>query len=353
MPSEAYNGLGLRVGKTDSTGTYSYVCDGASPGSPILSDGHATYTPGLSESRGGTSRYYADDLLGNLWFVDTGSGQQSYYQDTSGFGSRQGMGWGGSNPSGFGYGGGSGCQTDADTGLVLMGHRYYDSRQGRFISQDPAGDGDNWYEYADNSPTNEIDPSGLTPMDGPGSSAMGSPGYSGGSPGGEAYNIFLNLSVIHTWQEWYNVIKVDNGPADYEDTGTKVIGSDNYSLGLSGFSSFADNGNAPTFLYRGGGRSPSNLTPRPIKDTVGPERGLSVFDTVAAATKNSKIYQTIGTDNLTTLNVVPTGDPGHYSIRPDTQVELDQWAATRGTDTVSPYTKEVQSALVGSPGLAP
>ena len=42
-----YNGLGLRVGKTDSSGTYSYVCDGTSPGSPVLSDGHALYTPGL------------------------------------------------------------------------------------------------------------------------------------------------------------------------------------------------------------------------------------------------------------------------------------------------------------------
>jgi len=31
-----YNGLGLRVGKQDSTGTYAYVCDGTSPGAPVL-----------------------------------------------------------------------------------------------------------------------------------------------------------------------------------------------------------------------------------------------------------------------------------------------------------------------------
>jgi YD repeat-containing protein len=31
-----YNGLGLRVGKTDSTGPYAYVCDGTSPGAPVL-----------------------------------------------------------------------------------------------------------------------------------------------------------------------------------------------------------------------------------------------------------------------------------------------------------------------------
>ena len=107
------------------------------------------------------SSYDASDLLGNLWFVDNGSGQQSYYQDTSGFGFGTGYGIAGSNPSGFGYGGANGCQTDADTGLVLMGHRYYDPRTGRFISQDPAGDGDNWYAYCGNDPMDGVDPSGL------------------------------------------------------------------------------------------------------------------------------------------------------------------------------------------------
>jgi len=31
-----YNGLGLRVGKSDPTGVYLYVCDGTAPGSPVL-----------------------------------------------------------------------------------------------------------------------------------------------------------------------------------------------------------------------------------------------------------------------------------------------------------------------------
>ena len=154
-----YNGLGLRVGKTDSTGTYAYVCDGTSPGSPVLSDGHALYTPGLSESRGGVSRYNSYDRLGNLWFVDNAAASQSYYQDTTGFGTS--LGASGTDLSAFGYGGGNGCQTDADTGVVLMGHRYYDTRIGRFISQDHAKSGYNWYTYADNSPVNKTDPLGL------------------------------------------------------------------------------------------------------------------------------------------------------------------------------------------------
>ena len=146
------------MGKTDSTGTYSYFCDGASPGSPVLSDGHATYTPGLSENRGGVSSYYGNDRLGNLWTVDGSSKSQLGFADFSGFGTRTN---GSSAGTVFGYGGGNGCQSDADTGLVLMGHRYYDTRIGRFLSQDPAKSGGNWYKYAGNNPTNNTDPLGL------------------------------------------------------------------------------------------------------------------------------------------------------------------------------------------------
>ncbi len=147
------------MGKTDSTGTYSYLCDGTSPGADVLSDGHALYTPGLSENRGGTASYYSNDRLGNLWMIDGTTKNQLTYEDFSGFG---GAVAGSSAGSAFGFGGGNGCQTDADTGLVLMGHRYYDTRIGRFLSQDPIGDGDNWYAYAGNSPTNAIDPTGLS-----------------------------------------------------------------------------------------------------------------------------------------------------------------------------------------------
>jgi len=153
-----YNGLGLRVGKTDSIGTYSYICDGTTPGSPVLADGHALYTPGLSENRNGTSAYYSNDRLGNLWTLNGSTKSQLGYIDFSGFG---GMTAAGGSGSPFGFGGGNGCQTEADTGFVLMGHRYYDTRIGRFISRDPIKDGNNWYAYCDNNPINRTDPLGL------------------------------------------------------------------------------------------------------------------------------------------------------------------------------------------------
>lgn len=57
--------------------------------------------------------------------------------------------------SAFGY------QEDAESGLELLGHRYYDSATGRFITRDPIGTGTNWYKYADNNPLKHVDPTGL------------------------------------------------------------------------------------------------------------------------------------------------------------------------------------------------
>jgi RHS repeat-associated protein len=37
----------------------------------------------------------------------------------------------------FSYGGKFGYQSDGDTNLQLLGHRYYDSTAGRFLTRDP------------------------------------------------------------------------------------------------------------------------------------------------------------------------------------------------------------------------
>ena len=58
-----YNGLGLRVQKVDSTGTINYLCDGTEIASPVLADTNATYTPGLSERRSGSSKFFGTYIL--------------------------------------------------------------------------------------------------------------------------------------------------------------------------------------------------------------------------------------------------------------------------------------------------
>lgn len=159
-----YNGLGLRVTKNDSTGGYSALCDGVSPASPLLSDGHLTFTPGISQTQGTGNGYathfYIADVAGNLKGMTDGTDQgfsDGFNWDAWG----NSMSHGGSTAAPLGYGEENGYQTDTDTGLKLLGYRFYDSRTGRFLSQDPAEDGDNWYAYADNDPINETDPDGL------------------------------------------------------------------------------------------------------------------------------------------------------------------------------------------------
>ncbi len=63
----------------------------------------------------------------------------------------------------FGF---AGMVYDANTGMDYDNARYYDPVTGRFINQDPLGFGGgtaNTYEYANNDPTSESDPSGLDP----------------------------------------------------------------------------------------------------------------------------------------------------------------------------------------------
>jgi RHS repeat-associated protein len=58
-----------------------------------------------------------------------------------------------------GYCGSLGHVTD-DTGLVYMKARYYDPSVGRFASEDPTGNGANWYIYAGDNPINLYDKTG-------------------------------------------------------------------------------------------------------------------------------------------------------------------------------------------------
>ena len=51
---------------------------------------------------------------------------------------------------------------DTETGWVYLRNRYYNPETGRFISEDPARDGSNWYVYCKNNPVTFVDPWGLS-----------------------------------------------------------------------------------------------------------------------------------------------------------------------------------------------
>ncbi len=58
----------------------------------------------------------------------------------------------------FGY---TGEYTDKESGLIYLRNRYYDPSLGRFITEDPAKDGLNWYAYCENNPVMFVDRTGL------------------------------------------------------------------------------------------------------------------------------------------------------------------------------------------------
>ena len=73
------------------------------PGSPVLSDGSATYTPGLSERRAGVSQYYGADLLGSVEDLTDVSGTTiTAHQEYDAFGNL--MAQSGPTPSPLGNG---------------------------------------------------------------------------------------------------------------------------------------------------------------------------------------------------------------------------------------------------------
>ncbi len=59
----------------------------------------------------------------------------------------------------FGY---CGEYFDAETDLVYLRNRYYDPEMHRFITEDPAKDGVNWYAYCNGNPVMFTDPWGLS-----------------------------------------------------------------------------------------------------------------------------------------------------------------------------------------------
>jgi RHS repeat-associated protein len=159
----SYNGLDARVGKVDSGGTSTYSRDGTGVTAPVMSDGTANYTPGVSERRSSTSSFVNADRLGSMTHLTDGTQATTDTRQYDAFGLLTSSS--GATATPFAFVARSGYQTDSDSGLLLLGHRYYDPSTGRFTSRDPAKDGVNWYMYVRNSPQSSTDPAGLqTPV---------------------------------------------------------------------------------------------------------------------------------------------------------------------------------------------
>jgi len=103
--------------------------------------------------------FFHTDIVGSIRAVTNSSGQVVARYDYEPFGltvRAEGV-LAGQNVHKF-----TGKPEDTGTGLYYFGARYYDPVVGRFISQDPARQGSNWYVYAENNPIKYVDPNGET-----------------------------------------------------------------------------------------------------------------------------------------------------------------------------------------------
>ena len=105
--------------------------------------------------------YYMFDDLGSVTAItdDTGTPVQMYMYDAYGNVTNAQ-----NDPiNNFAFVGRYGGWKDWDTGLTQFLHRWYDSRDGRWLSRDPIGvdGGVNLYNYTDNNPVNRVDVTGL------------------------------------------------------------------------------------------------------------------------------------------------------------------------------------------------
>jgi hypothetical protein len=99
-------------------------------------------------------------------------------------------------------------------------------------------------------------------------------------------------------------------------------------------------------IYRNASGTDDSLTPRAGVDTTGPYRGLSFWDDLDKLNPGKWIE--VDTSKLDHLQAMfDDAPPGHVSVRPASQREREEWAASRGTGVRHPLTQELLDARTG------
>jgi len=190
-----YDFIGRRASKTVGLVTTDFVYDGYKLIAEVnASTGAVTrsYTWGplgvIGDCAGGVSRYYLYDGQGNVrTILDSGYNVQARGAYTP-YGAPAAPSLQPNTP--FAWNGRSGAYTDVETGLILMGARYYAPSVGRFIQADPSGFTaglDSLHNYCKGDPINLFDASGRS-GDSLGGWLDSSPAFGGSVSGfGNAY----------------------------------------------------------------------------------------------------------------------------------------------------------------------
>ena len=161
--SYEYNADGLRKSKTVNGIRTEYAWDRGNmclertnAGTDLAADRQYVYgTDGIAFSANDYT--YVKNIHGDVTRVnDFLMGTQTNAYEYNSFGEITEMSESYENP--FRY---CGEYYDSETGWVYLRNRYYNPETGRFINEDPARDGSNWYTYCKNNPVTFVDPWGL------------------------------------------------------------------------------------------------------------------------------------------------------------------------------------------------
>ncbi|HEX3046054.1 MAG TPA: RHS repeat-associated core domain-containing protein, partial [Bacillota bacterium] len=160
----AYDGAGMRIKEVKGGQTTYFVYQG---NNPLLeytpSDGTYKYfiyagNKLVAEETNGVVKYYHSDHLGSTRMVTDSAGNRVAEYKFSPYGEKEA--YSGSFSTEYQFTGKPGID---EVGLSYFGARWYDPETGRFITQDPAKDGLNWYEYCYDNPLKLVDPTGKKP----------------------------------------------------------------------------------------------------------------------------------------------------------------------------------------------
>jgi RHS repeat-associated protein len=157
------DGDGLRQSRTTSAGSDQFLWDTKEGIALLLNDGahQFIYGPSLTPiaqiDRSGNVEYLHDDNLGSVRDITDSAGTLVSVADYNPYGERSAHS--GTSDSSVGY---TGNWTDPDTGLVYLRARDLDTSALQFLTIDPAiGQTHQAYTYAESSPLDSADPSGL------------------------------------------------------------------------------------------------------------------------------------------------------------------------------------------------
>ena len=162
--SYTYQPDGLRRSKTVGTEKTTHIWDGDKVCGEISNDTtyHSRYLWGdglAAFDRGNARRYFYFNAHGDVTLITDANGDEQRRYDYDAYGEGRAVeGYSGSYLNPFRY---SGEYFDEETGFYYLRARYYDPSIGRFLTEDPAGDGTNWYAYCGNDPVNFVDPTGM------------------------------------------------------------------------------------------------------------------------------------------------------------------------------------------------